>query len=198
MSLIGIQRSGAVWVATGTDSTMAGTPSKDRSWKVLSTGQPLKPEAWYRLRIEADFSTREFRSFSVDGPGLNKIFDLRGVKLDYPNAMPFSDRAMTYYGFAMRGRAMITKAGGRPVVYFDDLSGGTRRDEKDIEAFHDGFETSTKIENQPVTLPTIDLSRYVESSWYLERPEALFKVVGAPFAHGGHFVGVADVDLDAP
>jgi hypothetical protein len=200
MALIGVQRTGAVWVATGTDETMAGKPSKDRAWTILTLGQQLEPGTWYRFRIEADFGTRHFRKFTVEGPGLSKSFDLKELKLDYPNYMPFSDRAMTFFAFAMRGRSLMTqgaKPDGKPVVYFDDVSGGPISEEgKDTVVFEDGFETTRAIGKQPVTLPVIDLKKYIQGQWYLERDESLFTTKKEAFARSGEYVGVADASLD--
>lgn len=200
MALIGVQRTGAVWVATGTDDTMAGKPSKDRAWKILTLDQELKPDTWYRLRIEADFGTRHYRKFLVEGPGLSKSIDLKELTLDYPNYMPFSDRAMTFYTFAMRGRSLMkpgAKPDGKPIVYFDDVSGGPISDkEKDTVVFENGFETTHEVGKQPVTLPVIDLKKYKQGQWYLERDESLFTTKKVKFARSGDFVGVADASID--
>jgi hypothetical protein len=200
MALVGVQRTGAVWVATGTDDTMKGKPSKDRAWKILDLGQKLKPDTWYRLRIEADFSTRYFKKFSVEGPGLSKTLDLSEYKLDYPNYMPFSDRAMSFYTFAMRGRSLMkpgAKPDGKPLVYFDDVSGGPiSKDGKDTVAFNNGFEDQGEIGKQPVSLPVIDLKKYEQGRWYLERDESLVTTKKVKFAHTGDYVGVADASID--
>ncbi len=200
MSFIGIQRSGAVWVAHGTDETKNGTPSKERTWKIFNLGRQLKPNTWYRLRIEADFDTRHFLKFTVEGPGLAKSFDLSELMLDYPNYMPFSDRAMSFYVCAMRGRSLMDPNAtdrGKPVVYFDDVSGGPIAENGgDIVAFEDGFEESYEIGKQPVTAPVIDLRGYVQGRWYLERDEALFNQKMMPFARSGQAVGVADASID--
>ncbi len=200
MSFIGLQRSGAVWVAQGTDETIKGKPSKERTWKILDLGQQLKPNAWYRLRIEADFGKRRFRTFEVEGPELSKNFDLGEFTLDYPNYMPFSDRAMTYFVCAMRGRSLMkpnAPAPGNPIVYFDDVSGGPiAADGTDVVAFEDGFEDLYEIGRQPVTSPVIDLRRYTQGRWYLERDEALFSRQRMPSARSGQGVGAADASLD--
>ena len=200
MSFVGVQRTGAVWVAHGSDATHRGTPSKERTWKIFNLGQRLKPNTWYKLRIEADFGMRRFRKFTVEGPGLVKRFDLSELTLDYPNYMPFGDRAMSFYVCAMRGRSLRNpnaKNEGPPIVYFDDVSGGPiAEDGKDIVAFEDSFEADYAIGKQPVSLPVIDLRRYVEKRWYLERDEALFRIQKVPFARSGQAVGVADASID--
>lgn len=200
MALIGVQRTGAVFVATGTGDTMKGKPSMDRAWKILDIGQKLQPNTWYRFRIEADFSTRHFRKFTVDGPGVSKTLDLTALKLDYPNFMPFSDRTMSYYAFAMRGRGLMkpgAKPEGKPLVYFDDVSGGPiTKEGKDIVAFQNGFEEQGEIGKQPITLPVIDLKKYEQGQWYLERDESLFTTQRVRFARSGDFVGMADASFE--
>lgn len=200
MALIGVQRTGAVWVATGTDGTMAGKPSTERAWKIISLGRKLKPECWYRLRVEADFGTRHYRRFTVEGNGLSESIDMKGMNLDYPNYMPFSDRAMTFYCFAMRGMGLMkpdAKPDGKPVVYFDDVTGGpVSGDGTDTVAFRSGFEEQQPIGEQPVTFPVIDLGKYKQGRWYLERKETIFSTRMAPFAHSGKYVGVADASID--
>lgn len=200
MALVGVQRTGAVWVATGTDDTMKDKPSKDRSWKILDLGQKLQPNTWYRFRIEADFGTRHFRKFTVDGPNVSKTLDLTAHKLDYPNYMPFSDRTMSFYVFAMRGRGLMkagAKPGGKPLVYFDDVSGGPiTKGGNDIVAFQHGFEEQREIGKQPVTLPVIDLKKYQQGQWYLERDESLFTTQRVRFARSGEFIGVADASIE--
>jgi hypothetical protein len=200
MAFIGIQRTGTVWVTTGTDETLNGKPSKERAWKILDLGQRLNPDAWYRLRIEADFGTRRFRRFTVEGPGLAKGFDLSDLKLDYPDYMPFSDRALSFFAFAMRGRSLM-KPGvpsyGKPIVYFDDISGGPiAENSKDTVAFKNDFEDPREIGKQPLTSPVIELRWYKQGRWYLEREESLFTTKKVPFAHSGDAVGVADASID--
>lgn len=196
MAYIGVQRTGAVWVATGTDATMKGQASHDRTWKILDLGQKLRPDTWYRFRTEADFGTRHFRGFSVEGPGLKKSFDLHESTLDYPNYIPFSDRTMSYYVAAMRGRSLM-KPGGKPIVFFDDVSGGpVGSSGKDVVAFKSGFEEQRPIGEQPLTVPTIDLHKYEQGRWYLERNDAIFSTMQAPFARSGRYIGVADASID--
>lgn len=196
MSCVVIQRTGAVWVATGTAETMKGKPSGERSWKILDLGAKLQPNAWYLLRCEADFGARQFRRFSVKGPGVDKSFDLSGLSLDYPNMIPFSDRAMSYYVAAMRGRGMA-KGSGKPVVYFDDVEGGSiGPDGRDRKLFASGFEEGQPIGAQPVTSPVIKLNGYRQGRWYLERDESIFHAERRPFARSGSFVGIADANLE--
>jgi hypothetical protein len=42
----------------------------------------------------------------------------------------------------------------------------------------------------------IDLKKYKQGRWYLERKEAIFSTKKAPFAHSGGYVGVADASID--
>lgn len=194
MGLVGLQRSGNVWIAAGTHETMQGKPSQDRAWKIESLGQPLKPNTWYQIRCESDFGKRSFKSMQVKGPGLNKSLTLDHFKLDYPNYMPFDARSMSYYVFAMRGRSMM-KTRGTPLVYFDDVKGGVESNGKSTVIFQSSFEDQAVAETQPVTLPVIKLAKYRQNHFYLEREESKFRIERAPFALSGKCVGVADVDL---
>ena len=200
MSLVGMQRTGVIWVAVGTDETLKGEPSKERTWQILDLGQNLQPDVWYRFRIEVDFSTRHFQKFTVDGPGVSKTFDLTAYKLDYPNYMPFSDRTMSFFAFAMRSRGLMKSGStpdGKPLVYFDDISGGPMtKESQEIVVFQNGFEEQIEIGKQPITLPVIDLKKYEQGRWYLERDESLFTVQRAAFARSGDFVGVADASIE--
>jgi hypothetical protein len=49
------------------------------------------------MRCYFNFGTRSYCHLEVQGPGLLKKFDLSGVRLGYPNFMPFDGRAMSYY-----------------------------------------------------------------------------------------------------
>lgn len=86
---------------------------------------------------------------------------MTGVKLDYPNFMPFDGRAMSYYTYAMRSRTMI-KVGesGETLVYFDDVKGGVVVDGVERLVFTNDFESQSTVDGQPVTSPVIPLSKY--------------------------------------
>jgi hypothetical protein len=196
MGLVGLQRTGNVWVASGTDDTMNGKPSHDRAWKILTLDQPLQPNTWYRIRCSADFGKRIFNKLEIEGPGLNKMLDLTDYKLDYPNYMPFDGSAMSYYVFAMRGRSMMKKK-GTPLVYFDNVEGGIESNGTNTVVFKSDFEDQTVVDKQPVTLPVIKLDGYKQNHFYLERDEAKFRIEKNKFALSGQSVGVADVDLDS-
>jgi len=195
MALVGVQRAGGVWVAGGTEATMNGQPSQARNWTIFDLKTRLVPDSWYRFRIEADFGTRHFKSFTIDGPNLSRTIDLSAIPLDYPNFMPFSGPTMRYFTAAMRSRDMM-KTEGTPLVYFDDVEGGV------IDAIGhqhvvcaDSFEAQKTVGPQPVTSPTIDLNGYRQGLWYLERDEAVFRIQAEPFARSGTHVGVADANL---
>lgn len=196
MSFVGLQRSGSVWIAEGTAETMRGVPSKERKWKILTLGEAIKPDVWYRIRCYCDYQSRCYNRLEVQGPGLLKKFDLTGVKLDYPNFMPFDGRAMSYYTYAMRSRTMI-KVGesGEPLVYFDDVKGGVVVDGVERLVFTNDFESQSTVDGQPVTSPVISLSKYEQGRFYKERDEAKFRIVEAGNAHSGRHVGVADAGL---
>ncbi|MBS1994313.1 MAG: hypothetical protein JSS83_27565 [Cyanobacteria bacterium SZAS LIN-3] len=195
MAIIGLQRTGAVWVACGTEATQKGIPSKDRTWKILTTGQAFQPGVWYHIKCYADYSTRHFRNLEIDGPGLKKSFDLSACTVDYPNYMPFDKRAMSYYAYSMRSRTMM-KERGKPLVYFDDLRGGVIEGGRECVVFQTDFENQSKIGEQPVTLPVIKLDNYTQGKLYLERPESRFRIETSATAHSGTHVGVSDSDLD--
>ena len=195
MALVGVQRSGIVWVATGTQETERGVPSKDRAWKIFDLKSRLQPDTWYKVRTEVDFSRHHFHSFTIEGPGLKRVLDLNNLTLDYPNYMPFDSRSMTYYVAAMRGRSMM-KREGTPIVYFDDVEAGIEAANGQWDVvFTNDFEKQKEVTKQPVTLPTIKIANYEQGTWYLEREEALFKIEEASFAHSGKHIGVADVHL---
>lgn len=196
MAFVGVQRTGVVFVGAGTEQAYNGTPSHDRDWKIYDLKTPLQPDAWYRMRVEADFGTRRFKSFTIAGPGLNRTLDLSGHMLDYPNYMPFSSHSMIYLVAAMRGREMM-KREGTPIVYFDAVEGGTIGDDgKSQRVFFDDFEKQSALTKQPLSSPVIDLESYQQGKWYLEREESLFHIEHVPFARSGSAVGVADVNLN--
>ena len=196
MAFVGVQRSGTVWVAAGTEKTLAGSPSSDRDWKILNLGSRLQPDTWYRFRLEADFGKRHFRSFLVEGPGISKSFDLSQYPLDYPNYAPFSGRAMTYYVVGMRGRGLM-KDRGTPLVYFDDVEAAVKApDGRWVKTFVDSFEGQNAVGAQPLTYPVVDLAGYQPQMWYLERDEALVRIEQVPFARTGSKVAVADANID--
>ncbi len=205
MGLVGLQRSGKVWVAAGTEATEQGSPSKERNWVVLDIGHSLQPDTWYRINTVADFATRHYVSLTISGPNLHKEFDLSAYRLDYPNMMPFDGRSMTDYVWAMNGTAI----GGTPEadakVYFDDLRAGViesasgKQTERDT--FTDDFEAAKLPLEQPIHwldmfwTKQIALKPYNDKVWYLERDEALAKPVQAPFARSGKIVMLVDAAL---
>lgn len=196
MSLVGLQRNGTIWVAEGTNDTMSGKPSKERKWKILSLGQSFKSDIWYRMRCYADFGSRTYQRLEISGPGLHKSFDLRGTMVDYPNYMPFDNRAMSYYTFAMRSRAMMKPGeSGEACVYFDDMKGGVVAGGVELDVLAHDFESQVTVDAQPLTLPTILLAKYQQGHLYKERDEAKYQILQEPWAHSGRHVGVADAGL---
>jgi hypothetical protein len=195
MSFVGVQRSGAVWVAGGTEATENGKPSSERKWIIHDLKHRLKPCVWYRVTVIANFAKRYFVSFNIKGPGLDRTIDLSKIKLDYPNYMPFDRAGMIYIVGAMRGRSMMQKK-GTPIVYFDDVEGGTVGAGGKLQrVFFNGFEKQSKVGKQPLSGPPIQLDKYRFNHWYLERDESLIYIEKAPFARSGKSVGVADVNL---
>jgi hypothetical protein len=195
MAFVGVQRSGAVWVGGGSDATTRGKPSSDRKWDIVSLGQRLDPDTWYRVRVVADFGKRRFKSFAIQGGKLDRTLDISRNVLDYPNAMPFDRAGMVYIVGAMRGKSMMQRE-GTPLAYFDDVEGGIVRSDGSLQPmFKDDFETQAAVAKQPPVASTIRLANYNLGRWYLERDESIFRVEPAPFAHSGTKVGVADVTL---
>ncbi len=194
MSFVGIQRAGGLWVAAGNDSTMSGNPSTDREWKIIDLQVKLKPDVWYRLRVESDFATRHFKSFTIEGGGINKTVDLSRYPLDYPNKIPFVQRAMGYFVCAIRSRDMM-KVEGKPIVYFDDVEGVVNIKGTPKRVFFDDFETQSEVPPQPNPSSSINLKSYKQAKWYLERRDSLMSIKKASFAKSGSRVGVADADL---
>jgi hypothetical protein len=197
MALAGVQRNGAVWIAGGFDEAFEGKSSqeKGRNWKIEKLPKPLLPDTWYRLEVVADFSTRHFVSFTIEGPDISKSFDLKDVQLDYPNYMPFDTASMAYFVGAMRGRDMM-KDPGTSVVYFDDVNAGIlNKDGTKTPLFSDSFENLYLVEKQPISNP-LRLSAYQRNRWYLENENALFSIMPSEFARTGKNVGVADVRLE--
>jgi hypothetical protein len=198
MALVGLQRPGNLWVATGTQQSEQGSPNSEseRTWKILSVGQTLKPKQWYRIKCIADFATRKFKSFEIEGASLKKTVDLSNLRVEYPNYMPFDGRAMTYYVYAMRSRSMM-KTRGKPIVQFDDLRGGyLTQDGREVQTYFCDFEKQNTVGNQPVTLPVIQLDKYEQGRLYLEREQAHFRIEANQYAHSGRQVGVAEADID--
>lgn len=195
MALVGVQRSGAVWVGAGTEAQRAGTPSRERAWRILALPRRLEGGNWYRLRIQADFNRRRFTGCEIEGAGLRRDFDLRGIPLDFPNPAPFDQGALLAIVGAMRGRETMRRA-GTPLVQFDDVTlavtsrAGTRL------LFLDGFERQAVVPPQPPPAVPIRLDAYDRGRWYKEREEALFRPAMAAFARSGTRVGVADARLD--
>ncbi len=196
MAFAGVQRTGAVWVETGSLGTMLGWPDSNPNWQVFNLGVQLQPNSWYLLRLVADYSTRMFKSFTVVGPGVNKTIDLSLSFLAYPNYLAADNRAMAYY--AGNARSASTASGkGAPIVYIDDVSGGTFwTGGTDHPLFSNGFESQSVVGPQPVSGPQILIENYVQGQWYLERPESLFTIGKKPFARSGSYVGVANASLN--
>lgn len=196
MAFVGLQRTGTVWVATGTEATMSGKPSQTRKWEILNLGSALRPRTWYCLRCRANFGTRHFVDMQVEGPGLNKTIDLSRYTLDYPNFMPFDGAAMTYYVHAMRGRSMM-KEEGKPIIYFDDLRGllASKGESRLTEVFYNDCESQPKVLKQPVSAPPIKLENYKDGLLYFERDEAKADFIESPFAHSGRRLARLDAGL---
>lgn len=195
MSFVGIQRAGGVWIGAGTQASLKGEPSSERDWKIIDLKTRLQPNVWYLLRIESDFSTRHFKTLTISGGGLERTLDISQHPLDYPNMIPFNQRAMGYFFAAIRNRNMA-QGEGSTLVYFDDMEGGmVAPDGTQQRLFYDGFEMQPSIGNQPAPLSAIDLKKYTQGYWYLEREESIVSTQAAAFARTGTRVGVANASL---
>ena len=195
MAFVGFQRNGTVWVGGGSEEALAGTPSRERNWKLFELGRELQPDTWYRVRVTADFASRGFLGFEIEGGGLARRLDLSGIPLDYPNYIPFDRGSMIYLVGAVRAREWATQP-GRPLIFFDDVSGVVVDGSDEREIFHNDFESQTEVWPQPVTLPDVNLDRYTMGRWYQENEASLFWIERKSFARSGDAVGVADVTLD--
>jgi hypothetical protein len=163
---------------------------------LINLGAQLQPNNWYLLRVVADYSTRYFKSFTVVGPGINKTIDLSPYFLAYPNYLPIDNRAMTFYAGNARS-ANTANGSGAPLVYIDDVSGGTFwPNGTDHPLFSNGFESQSVVGPQPISGPPIPVGNYVQGKWYLERSASLFTIQQKPFARSGSYVGVANASLN--
>jgi hypothetical protein len=197
MALVGLQRTGKVWVARGTPATYAGKPSRDRTWEILDLGQPLQAGVWYRLRTVVNFQTRRYVSFDLEGPGIRKTLDLSAWTVDYPNRMPFDRRALTAFVFAMRGKDLLKAAASEAEVYFDDVTTGLPDGSPWLD---DGFDTHpgpVPAQNHSVKalLKGIAVSGYRQKEWYLERDSSRCGTVPLAFAHSGGRAALCDATL---
>lgn len=203
MGIVGLQRSGKVWVAAGTDETMDGEPSEERNWQVLPLGAEILPDEWYSILVLVDFSQRRYASVSVVGPNIDSTIDLSAYALDYPNYAAFDGRAMTHYVFSMRGEHLAADPDQSAKVFFDDLSAGYIYGTTWYPALEDSFEES------PIAIPQLpfhfifgepaSLSDVSDATWYLEREEALVMTVhdrNKGFARSGTKFIVCDADLN--
>jgi hypothetical protein len=98
---------------------------------------------------------------------------------------PVDNRAMTYYVGNARS-ANTANGSGAPLVYIDDVSGGTFwPNGTDHPLFSNGFESQSVVGPQPISGPPIPIENYVQGKWYLERSESLFTIQQQPFARSG-------------
>jgi hypothetical protein len=193
MSYVGVQRSGALWVAAGTDTTMAGW-SRSPNWQIFDLHYRLQPNTWYLLSLVSDFGTRHFKSFTISGGGFFKTVDLSAVYLAYPNYIPFDGRSMIYIVAAGRGNSMT---GGTPVAYFDNVESGISSSNGIFRPlFRNGFDNQTTIGPQPALTVPIPLSAYQQGKWYMEQPGALLSIQASPIALSPPSVAVLDATLD--
>lgn len=195
MGFVMLMRGGLLWVAQGTAATHAGTPSAERSWHVIQLPiARMAANSWWKMRVTSDFAKREFVAFTLTGPGVSQTVDLRGLKLDYPNYMPFDGPTMGYYVGALRNAAWMTTV-GTPKVYFDFVEGGIVTPLGDLPLFADGFETIGTVRPMPALSIPIRRAAYGDGIWTKERPEAIVNVVCVNGTPGNRCVLQADVTL---
>jgi len=213
MGLVGVQREGRVWVATGSASTMQGKPSNDRHWVYLDLKRPLKPDTWYRFSSIVNYETRHFVSFTIEeinsGSGTDdaQTFDLSAYTLDYPNMLPFDGRTMTTLVWAIGGKGLGGTQDSLAKVYFDDVRSGLASQSPDGKWLKqpltfENFENGTKaFAPQPWSYmgvmldKVIPLEKYSDATWYLERSMALAKPSRVTFAYSGNTVAEIDATL---
>jgi len=212
MALIGLRRTGTVMVSIGSPEMLAGTPTEDEPGEEFSLDVALQPNTWYRLHCIADFGDRKHVSFSIEGPDIQKTFDLNAHSLNYPHVMPFDDRSLTDYVWSANLAALGGDAQDCARVYFDDVRYGLVRREIGPDgkerltempvAFCDFEAEKGTIEEMPISMKEImhtniiPLGNYVEGKWYLEREEVLSRAVKVPFARSGQTVIECDTTLE--
>jgi hypothetical protein len=198
MAAAGVQRTGTVWIAGGRPSALAGEASSERDWQFRQLGTSLQPNTWYKLRTVANFDTLQFESFTVEGPGVSRTFDISDIQLDYPNYMPFDGRSLTHYVWTIDGTAIGGSKNRSSSAYFDDISYGIYRDGREITIHTDTVERfGTSFSELPLKMSwgTILLEGFEERVWYQERDEALTRPIEKTFARSGGKVIEADAEV---
>lgn len=203
MGFVGLQRTGTVWVAAGTDATMTGIPSTQRNWQFLQLGTEIIPDEWYKIRVLVNFAELSYAAVTIVGPNVDVTIDLSAYTLDYPNYAAFDGRAMTYYVWSLRSQGLADNPDQTARVFFDDVSAGYIYDDTEYPSIIDDFEeTPIAMADLPfdfVLGEPARLSEVRDGTWYLERDEALVMSVddkGTGFARSGRRFLVCDADLN--
>jgi hypothetical protein len=167
---LGLTRDGRLWLAYGESVPQHGAPSEAANWETIDLGAALRPDTWYRLRVEADYERRMFLSFQIQGPQLQRSIDLRTYALDYPFNLPFDRRHVAFSVFALRNPAMEAPASGSARVFFDDVQGELEQDDRYRIVFRDGFEEQQNFLNFS---PAGRVSDLRPGRWYPENEEVI-------------------------
>ena len=194
MALTGITRSGLYFTPVGTQRSLGGVPSDASVSESGTIGFELQPNTWYRLRIDADFSTLRFIKLTIEGPEQSAELDFSQYLLDYPVFIPFDGRTLTFYFFALRNKE-LQEGGGSTVVHFDDIRAGIITESGEVEIFNDGCEDTGVVAELPITLPVSPLADIVEGNWYKENSDAIVTTVTG-VARSGVRACAADARLE--
>ncbi|MFO1039751.1 MAG: calcium-binding protein [Geminicoccaceae bacterium] len=198
MAMAGINRAGELSVRIGSEDELNGKPATESHWESFDLGLELQPDTWYRLSSVVDFASLHWISFTISGPGIEKTVDLADLPVSFTEVLPSDVRALTYFPWAARSPQAADHAPGLPVVQFDDVKGGFRLDSADRLPIEAGFEDQTEIGDQPPSDLILEISRYTEGRWYLERGGASAWIEASGAAHGDRslasVLAIGDID----
>jgi hypothetical protein len=178
MAYPGITRDGVLVFISGNEENLNGEPGKGEL-VTIQMNVSLKPNTWYKLRCEADFSKRKFVSFSINGPDINKTVDLTQYNVVLPEWAPVTQRII----FLSVGAIKLGDEAGTNVVFADDVEAGIEVDGSYKTVFRDGFENQNQILDVPKTFTVTDWS---EKVWHYERNTAVVSIVDSPVHSGSH------------
>lgn len=200
MGLLGVSREGLLAVRVGTASERLGTPGADPQWDVRDLGVTLEPDTWYAMSSVVNFDTREFVSFTLEGPGLAVTVDLSGLSLSYAEYAPTPAPALGNFLWAARVLGDGAPLEGDLRVDFDSVAAGIDVDGAVVWTSYSDFENGQPIIAQPAGEGGLDVSRLDEGAWYFDRPGAMALVQNGDDAFEGsgyvslYAVGGADAE----
>lgn len=179
MAYVSITRKGMLFFYSGTEGNFAGDPAKAQA-NFVPMNVTLQPDVWYKLRCEADFGRRRFVSFTIEGPGLNKIIDLSEYYLVLPEFAPVTQRII----FLSVGAIKLYDEPGTNVLYADDVEAGIEVEESYTTVWRDGFENQNQIEEG---FKSWNVTKdFPEGVWQEERDTAVVSIVDEPVHSGSH------------